>query len=77
MVERPAPWDILLRRDKRVGEGVTERPPQPPVRPAGTVRAFCRGCGDAMWVSEVGRPRVWCSQACRQRAYRQRRARRR
>ncbi|SCL45326.1 transcriptional regulator, TetR family [Micromonospora citrea] len=33
----------------------------------------CRSCGSPMERAPAGRPRTYCSQACRQRAYRQRR----
>ena len=44
--------------------------------PAGSVRAsegdfFCQGCGELLAQSDRGRPKRWCSGACRVRAFRE------
>lgn len=57
-------------RDGNHGESVEGGRPDP----APPVAHLCRQCGEPVDQRRTGRPRVYCSRTCRQRAYRARRA---
>jgi len=58
--------------DEATYEITAVRLPRSDDEPAGPVDAECVMCGAAMADEHHGRPRLYCSPACRQRAYRTR-----